>query len=51
MSVASEFTDRIELEGWQDYLLVGSLAFVGFILLYMLLRRGGGSGGGKRRKR
>lgn len=50
MSVASEFTDRIELEGWQDYLLVGALAFVGLILLVTFFR-GGGGGGGKRRRR
>lgn len=51
MSIATQFTDRIEFEGWQDYLLVGALAFVGIILLVAFFRSGGGGSGGNRRKR
>lgn len=33
-------SDRLTIEGWEDFVIVGTLAFVGIILLTMLLRGG-----------
>lgn len=30
-------TERFTIDGWQDHLLLGVVAFVGFVLLYALL--------------
>lgn len=33
-------TERFTIDGWQDHLLLGVIAFVGLVLLYALLTGG-----------
>lgn len=40
----SPLVGHLEIEGWQDHLLIGSLMFIAVVLLIFFLRGGGPRG-------